>query len=115
MNRSHGAAVLALAITTLTALYTPAGAQETTAQRIERILSRVPLIDGHNDLPGQIRDIKTPDGDVGLYDLRQRTTGDTDLPRLREGMVGAQFWSRGHVRRGRLSFGRDSKRPSIHV
>ena len=51
------------------------------------------MIDGHNDLPGQIRDIQSPDGDVGLYDLRQTTSGDTDLPRLRTGMVGAQFWS----------------------
>ena len=90
MNRSHRAAVLALVVT---ALCSPVDAQETLTQRIERILSQVPLIDGHNDLPGQVRGIKTPDGDVGLYDLRQTTTGDTDLPRLREGMVGAQFWS----------------------
>lgn len=44
-------------------------------------------------MPGQIRDVQTSEGDVGLYDLRQATSGDTDLPRLREGMVGAQFWS----------------------
>ena len=93
MNRSHRAAVLALAVTALAAPCTPVDSQETLAQRIERILSQVPLIDGHNDLPGRIRGIKTSDGDVGLYDLRQTTTGDTDLPRLREGMVGAQFWS----------------------
>ena len=67
--------------------------QETPAERVSRILSEVPLIDGHNDLPGKIREIRTSDGDVGLYDLRRRTEGDTDLPRLREGMVGAQFWS----------------------
>ena len=90
MNRSHRTAVLALVVT---ALCSPVDAQETLTQRIERILSRVPLIDGHNDLPGQVRGIKTSDGDVGLYDLRQTTIGDTDLPRLREGMVGAQFWS----------------------
>ncbi|MCH2654549.1 MAG: dipeptidase, partial [Gemmatimonadetes bacterium] len=33
------------------------------------------------------------EGDVGLYDLRQATSGDTDIPRLRQGLVGAQFWS----------------------
>ena len=93
MNRSHRTAVLALAATALAAPCTPVDSQETLAQRIERILSQVPLIDGHNDLPGRIRGIKTSDGDVGLYDLRQTTTGDTDLSRLREGMVGAQFWS----------------------
>ena len=71
----------------------PVPGQETSAERVRRILSEVPLIDGHNDLPGKIREIRTSEGDVGLYDLRRRTEGDTDLPRLREGMVGAQFWS----------------------
>ena len=87
------ALMFTLALSTLLAICIPVNAQETLEQRIERILSVVPLIDGHNDLPGQIRDIQSPDGDVGLYDLRQTTSGDTDLPRLRTGMVGAQFWS----------------------
>ena len=81
--------ILVLSLIALSLNLMPASAQETLTQRIERILSRVPLIDGHNDLPGQIRDI----GDVGLYDLRQATSGDTDIPRLRQGLVGAQFWS----------------------
>ncbi len=68
-------------------------AQEALEERVRRVLSEVPLVDGHNDLPGKIREIKTAAGDVGLYDLRGRTEGDTDLPRLRAGMVGAQFWS----------------------
>jgi membrane dipeptidase len=68
-------------------------AQETPEQRVARILSEVPLVDGHNDLPGKIREIRTQEGDVGLYDLRSRTEGDTDFPRLQAGMVGAQFWS----------------------
>ncbi|MDX1492718.1 MAG: alpha/beta fold hydrolase [Longimicrobiales bacterium] len=71
----------------------PAAGQDSPEERVRRILSEVPLIDGHNDLPGKIRDAKTSQGDVGTYDLRQRTEGDTDLPRLRAGMVGAQFWS----------------------
>ena len=71
----------------------PLSAQERPEDRVRRILSEVPLIDGHNDLPGKIRDSKTPAGDVGLYDLRGSTAGDSDLPRLRQGMVGAQFWS----------------------
>ena len=85
--------ILVLSLIALSLNLMPASAQETLTQRIERILSRVPLIDGHNDLPGQIRDIQTPEGDVGLYDLRQATSGDTDIPRLRQGLVGAQFWS----------------------
>jgi membrane dipeptidase len=74
-------------------LATNVAAQEAPEQRVARILAEVPLIDGHNDLPGKIREVKTPEGDVGIYDLRRSTEGDTDFPRLREGMVGAQFWS----------------------
>ena len=85
--------ILVLSLIALSPNLIPASAQETLTERIERILSQVPLIDGHNDLPGQIRDIQTPEGDVGLYDLRQTTSGDTDIPRLRQGLVGAQFWS----------------------
>jgi membrane dipeptidase len=90
MNRRALSAGLALAMVVTT---TGLSAQETHAERVRRILSEVPLIDGHNDLPGQIRGMKTSEGDVGRYDLRQRTSGDTDIPRLRQGMVGAQFWS----------------------
>jgi membrane dipeptidase len=53
----------------------------------------VPLIDGHNDLPWAIRESKTAPMDVAAYDLRRRTTGHTDLERLKAGQVGAQFWS----------------------
>lgn len=57
------------------------------------LLARTILIDGHNDLPWAIRiDAKAP-GDVAAYDLRTTTAGQTDLPRLRAGHVGAQFWS----------------------
>lgn len=85
-------AALAVAAALLVAPST-SSPQETPAERVRRILSEVPLIDGHNDLPARIRGIKTSEGDVGLYDLRSRTEGDTDLLRLRQGMVGAQFWS----------------------
>jgi N-acyl-D-amino-acid deacylase len=51
------------------------------------------LVDGHNDLPWQIRKEKDAPGDVAAYDLRGKVSGQTDLKRLREGGVGAQFWS----------------------
>jgi membrane dipeptidase len=71
----------------------PGAAEEDAALRHAReLLRRVPLVDGHNDLPGQIREQAA--GDLGRYDLRaRRAKGDTDLPRLREGLVAAQFWS----------------------
>ena len=56
-----------------------------------RVLSTTPLVDGHNDLPWRIRG--ETGGDVLAYDLRSETSGHTDIERLREGMVGAQFWS----------------------
>ena len=58
-----------------------------------RVLSSTPLVDGHNDLPWAIRGSATAPFDVAAYDLRRRTVGHTDIPRLREGQVGAQFWS----------------------
>jgi len=88
MTRSFPVPVVAAGLLLLLAV--PVSAQESLQERIQRILTEVPLIDGHNDLPGAIREAG---GDVGAYDLRQRTSGDTDIPRLRAGMVGAQFWS----------------------
>ncbi len=61
--------------------------------RVKRILSQTPLIDGHNDLPWRIREDSIARGNVDVYDLRRHTPGQTDLDRLKAGMVGAQFWS----------------------
>lgn len=51
------------------------------------------VIDGHNDLPWALRE----EGDVALtkFDLKQLQAGKfhTDIPRLKQGNVGAQFWS----------------------
>ncbi|MDZ4693284.1 dipeptidase [Terricaulis sp.] len=65
-------------------------------QRIDRILRQTPLIDGHNDLPWEIKssfgnNLDAVDLDA---DTRQLTPPlHTDIPRLRQGRVGAQFWS----------------------
>ncbi|MBK9754064.1 MAG: dipeptidase [Nannocystis sp.] len=67
--------------------------EDPALMRARALLSRVPLIDGHNDLAWTIREFKAAPGDVAAYDLRGRTAGHTDLPRLRAGQVGAQFWS----------------------
>lgn len=71
----------------------PAAAQEDPyLARARAVLSRTPLFDGHNDLPWAIRNARVPN-DVAAYGLEGRTEGHTDIPRLREGMVGAQWWS----------------------
>ncbi len=57
-------------------------------------LRRAPLFDGHNDLPWVIRIDRAARGDVVAYELdRVHANADTDIPRLREGMVGAQFFA----------------------
>ncbi len=70
-------------------------AQATDAHlaRAKRILASTPLVDGHNDLPWAIRRDSAAPMDVHAYDLTKRTTGHTDIERLRRGMVGGQFWS----------------------
>ena len=58
------------------------------------VLERAPVFDGHNDLPWIIRIDKAARGDVFAYALNQvHEKADTDIPRMREGMVGAQFWA----------------------
>jgi membrane dipeptidase len=61
--------------------------------RARAVLEAAPVVDGHNDVPWAIRTAKTKPMDVGAYDLRQTTPGQTDLARLRQGHVGGQFWS----------------------
>jgi membrane dipeptidase len=88
--RRSGLLLLAL----LVAVASGAAAQGDPAlERARRILRSVPLIDGHNDLPWEIRQSKPAPMDVAAYDLRARTPGHTDLERLKAGQVGAQFWS----------------------
>ena len=55
------------------------------------ILKTAPLVDGHNDLPMVIRD--EFGGNVEGHDISVPASHDTDLPRLRAGGVGTQFWS----------------------
>jgi membrane dipeptidase len=56
------------------------------------LLRRRPLVDGHNDLAWKLREQRP--GDPGGTDLAGPVGfTHTDLPRLAEGGVGAQFWS----------------------
>src|ERR1700679_2430101 len=70
-------------------------------KRVERVLLQTPLIDGHNDLPWELRDrfksdlsaidLKSDTGHLAVHD--GETALMTDIPRLRAGHVGGQFWS----------------------
>lgn len=71
-------------------------ADPVTAARIEKLLAANPVIDGHNDLPWEIRSKYA--AKVESVDLTKDTSKlpfplQTDIPRLRKGHVGAQFWS----------------------
>jgi membrane dipeptidase len=62
------------------------------SERARQVHAAGMLFDGHNDLPWRLR----AQGDFGLskFDLSKRLdSGQTDIPRLREGGVKAQFWS----------------------
>jgi membrane dipeptidase len=69
--------------------------------RVAHILKQTPLIDGHNDLPWEVR--TRFQGKLDAIDLTKNTAAIappaggvalmTDIPRLRKGGVGGQFWS----------------------
>jgi len=80
------------------------GAADVSA-RVAQVLARTPLIDGHNDLAWELRDRFA--GKLEKIDLLSDTAKlpksasapddqiplMTDIPRLRAGHVGGQFWS----------------------
>jgi membrane dipeptidase len=62
---------------------------------VKKLFRESPLIDGHNDLPWQYR---KRGGEMSAIDLTRNTSNldatlVTDIPRLRAGGMGAQFWS----------------------
>ncbi|QNA86476.1 membrane dipeptidase [Sphingomonas sp. So64.6b] len=79
----------------LLAFTVPAHAQDEAA-RVARVLKTTPIIDGHNDWPETLREREgegrwTIDLRRGLD--RKPEPYNTDIERLRKGMVGGQFWS----------------------
>ncbi len=93
-RRSGGQAVgrMALVATVLLSAGPPVRltAQDYRAQAL-RILRSVPLVDGHNDIPDTVRKLGGLDS-VNLA-VSQPKLLMTDIPRLRAGGVGAQFWA----------------------
>jgi membrane dipeptidase len=86
----------------------PAQSEAQIAARVTKVLSATPLIDGHNDFPWEVRERYA--GKVGGFDMKGDLTKApaapsapgappnavglmTDIPRLRAGHVGGQFWS----------------------
>ena len=96
----HAIAAAALGVL-LAAAGMASAADSNPAARVDRILRATPLIDGHNDLPWELRNRSK--GTLASIDLRSDTAKlpvpeggaplMTDIPRLRAGHVGGQFWS----------------------
>ena len=60
--------------------------------RAKSLLDQAPFIDTHNDLPTMF--LETKAGDLTSFDMSKvQPTLCADIPRLREGGVGAQYWS----------------------
>lgn len=104
MHLKISGTVAALMLLPAMAQAQPAINDPAIAARVERVLSTHPVIDGHNDLPWELRD--RFGSDLSKVDLASDTASlplpenmpdaiplMTDIPRLRAGHVGGQFWS----------------------
>jgi len=107
--------VLFVLLTTMMGVARGADALDRDRARVAAVLKKVPLIDGHNDLPWEIRiryqakldriDLSRDTAhlplphisgsliDPGMNGAQPVVPLMTDIPRLRRGMVGGQFWS----------------------
>ena len=92
-----GAVIISMIATTAAAAdpTSPLRPNAESIGEVRQLLREVPLIDGHNDLPWQYR---KRSNDFSAIDLARNTSQltpplVTDIPRLRLGSVGAQFWS----------------------
>lgn len=98
-NQFMKTAVLVLflaAMQTLSAADTlPAADRAAQLATVQKVFREVPLIDGHNDLPWQFHKASNGLARINLRTGTQelRPPWATDIPRLRAGGVGAQFWS----------------------
>ncbi|WP_230481651.1 dipeptidase [Sphingomonas sp. Leaf21] len=79
----------------LIALLLAQAADAATTRRVETVLARAPIVDGHNDLPWELRDTGVvPESPALTVDTTALPHPlQTDLPRLKRGGVGGQFWS----------------------
>jgi membrane dipeptidase len=86
-----GRLLLVALVVAVTATVTDA--QNDFLTRARALQAQVPLIDGHNDYPWARRE-HNAERDIDTLDIRvAQPKIHTDIPRLRAGGVGGQFWS----------------------
>jgi len=80
-------------VASLVVLQLTGAAQSDLLARARALHTQAPLIDGHNDYPWALRE-RDLGGDFSKADITEPVPSlMTDLPRLRQGGMGAQFWS----------------------
>jgi membrane dipeptidase len=85
--------VCSIALLSFTSVSARQPASSDLMARARAILKTSPLIDGHNDYPWALRE-HDPARDLAKLDIRQSQPAImTDIPRLKAGGVGGQFWS----------------------
>ena len=90
LSRIAAFSMTVLWMATLTAQTTPTDA---LLARAHTLLRESPLIDGHNDYPMALRE-HDPAASLDTLDMsKPQPSIMTDLPRLKAGGVGGQFWS----------------------
>jgi membrane dipeptidase len=91
--RLHQFLPLALGVAGAVATAFTTSTQSDLAARARALHKQVPLIDGHNDYPWALRE-RDVGGDFNKADITEPVPSlMTDIPRLRRGGLGAQFWS----------------------
>jgi len=93
MKHAQYFAVVVLVLIAARTLTVRVSAQSDPLARARALHKQVPLIDGHNDFPWALRQ-HNAERDLAKLDIRvPQPTLMTDIPRLRAGGVGGQFWS----------------------
>jgi len=86
------AAVLVCVVMALAGFPGAAQTEDPFLARARALHLSVPMFDGHNDYPWEVRE--KAGKDVARLDIRNAQPATmTDIPRMRQGGVGAQFWS----------------------
>jgi membrane dipeptidase len=91
MRRPILLSILATALLAAAPLFAQAPADTTALVHAREVMRSIPLIDGHNDLPYELRE--RAGGDLDSLDIAgPQDSLMTDIGRLRKGQVGAQFF-----------------------
>jgi membrane dipeptidase len=84
--------IAAAAVASMAAVFAGQSAEDSFLQRARALHRQTPLIDGHNDYPWALRE-KAQRNFEKLDIAKPQPSIMTDIPRLKAGGVGGQFWS----------------------